>query len=664
MAGFIEPGFLAEDELRYELMIRSMPPITTRSRLDTLRQRMIMESRREVVSPSLSSVLITDIDLKTCSDKLVEIEKLIVEAAEKGDEKSVNVLKSRVNHLNQRLKRYKSNDARVCNRLTYMIEKTDLYGEMLFQSGKDSLKEILKQSNLFTERCEGGSSDRVPTPSLKITTAQGAVHKDVRRLLPIPEDNFDSRSTRSDLGNPREDAGEDLSDLLNSIDLNDTDIVREMENIDFYEGDKGPRMNTMMAGSTPRYQPPRNKTTSPSNQTQPNICTQTNYKPNTVGSYVNDNSIRKVWTKPQFSNEPIQHRGILETRQTTNVQKQVRYDEDRNRYIPDTRDRPNPYETFVGNAPVRTHHNIEREYENRYYPEARYVPNRYDMYEPQGVGNDDYQYERPSRGYRNPIPSWRLTFDGDGSKVNTFLTQVYHMARADRVSADDLLESAIHLFVGNAREWYMAFSDSFRVWTDLTHALRREFIPHDSDFFILKQIEQRYQKKDEPFVVYLSRMVNLYNQLGEVVGPIRQVKQIKRNMLPSLARQLAIYDVRDLRELSRYVKMIEDVDESYKGRMESSRPFTANRVPTQRREISEVENTTQTETKNPNPRIPCWNCKENNHEFTNCTYPKMRVFCYDCGELGQLAKSCLICRQGNQYFDPANQEGRLESRRK
>lgn len=643
MAEFIEPGFLTDDELKYELSIRYMPPVITRSRIILLRERMLMESRKEVESPNSIRVTITDLDLKRCSDNLVVIESLIVLAAENGDERSVLVLKSRLNHLSARLRRYNSDDVRVCNRLEYMIQKTDSYINMLCQSSKDPLGELLKQCHYFPDKCEGGG-DRAPTPNISVKPSQGAVPKEFQKLLPIPEDDHYNRASPA-ITAPRDDAGEDLSDLINSIDLNDTDIAKEISNVDFYENSKPVEVAPSKISNPPYYQA-RTETYIANKKLQPTM------RDRTYTSF------------PNFGvrHEPIRPRVDVPVNSLTNTYQESRRDRD----MPNPPPRLNRYEEMRNNVPVVSYENPNRD-RNRLILEPQQQPNYYEQFRQPLMRNDvDYQYERqPGRGYRNPIPSWRLTFDGDGSKVNAFLTQVYHMARADRVSADDLLESAIHLFVGNAREWYMAFSDTFRVWGDLTRALRTEFIPHDSDFFILKQIEQRYQKKNEPFVLYLSSMVNLYNQLAEVPTPDRQIQQIKRNMLPSLARQIAIYDVRNIRDLSRYVKLIEDVDDSYKGRMDvnyKSQP--ENRFSNQRREVSEIENTNQTQFCKQIPRIPCWNCRENNHDYTQCTFPKMRVFCYECGELGQLATSCIMCRKGNRGIDPANREGRLESNRR
>lgn len=161
-------------------------------------------------------------------------------------------------------------------------------------------------------------------------------------------------------------------------------------------------------------------------------------------------------------------------------------------------------------------------------------------------------------------------------------------------------------------------------------------------------------------------MKNLFNQLQEYISPVRKAQLVKRNMLPNLARQLAIYNIQDLSELSHYVKRIEDVEQAAK-EMNLRKPSESPnfRFYPQRREVSEIRpsNVHRDVDRNTREEIdPCWNCREVGHVYTNCTYPKMRVFCYLCGEVGQLANSCNLCKEKGRP-GPARNEGRLDQSR-
>lgn len=275
--------------------------------------------------------------------------------------------------------------------------------------------------------------------------------------------------------------------------------------------------------------------------------------------------------------------------------------------------------------------------------------------------------------HRNPIPNWNLVFTGDGKglNLNQFLVQVNLMARADKVSKIELLESAIHLFKGPAREWYIAFESLFNEWDELIDSLRVCFVPDDSDFMLMKEIELRQQGSNEPFMLYLSAMINLFNQLKENLSEEKKISLIMRNMSPFLADRMALVTIVDLPHLAYVCKKIEDV----KNRAKSFRQVQPEQnFPSSRRYANEIEFSASSspvrhkEIKFSEP-IRCWNCRELGHQFEECDQPKKRIFCYVCGELGQLASYCDVCRNssgnnqtrlssGNYQTRPASLNGR------
>lgn len=242
---------------------------------------------------------------------------------------------------------------------------------------------------------------------------------------------------------------------------------------------------------------------------------------------------------------------------------------------------------------------------------------------------------------RNPILNWQLVFtgvQGKGLSISDFLTQVHLMARADSVSERELFLSAIHLFTGSARNWYVAFEKYYDNWQQLVAALNEQFLPHDSDLSLLREAESRKQRSDEAFVLFLSSVMNLFDHLQEPIPEARKLSIVMRNMLPYLRQALALTEVVDFHTLVRLCR-----------KLESIRSTT---VP--QRVVSEV-NTNFTHSLSSGGNDYCHNCQETGHLHPDCKYPKIRVFCYKCGELGQLATSCTKCRQGsgNQLTRPS-----------
>lgn len=79
---FMEPDHLEEDEIHYELFLRSMPPQVTRSRMNVFRERLLMEMRGEVEVPKVCPNKDLVDEVKKGIVKLISLEKLLVSCAE------------------------------------------------------------------------------------------------------------------------------------------------------------------------------------------------------------------------------------------------------------------------------------------------------------------------------------------------------------------------------------------------------------------------------------------------------------------------------------------------------------------------------------------------------------------------------------------------------
>lgn len=600
---FMEPKHLEEDELQFELRIRSMPSVITRGRVDALKKRLLSEDRNEIQPPTplISSDIASQVS--ACRSKLECIESLILMAAESGCQESLEILPSRLVHVLGRLNRLISGDHRINDQIDSLKRNTESFLKIVVDArdGVTNLKDCIKNVQLSSpnvSKCAdnilSGSDSFAEARSAVSVNVLGATPKtvDPRTYLPLPKDRISyietERRTSSPVisESPGDDGGEQLSELFDLIDLNNKKDDGEIASIrrDFETSLKN-KSNPQSTGAR------ANKSFYQSN-------INTNQRND---SFYQENSREN---RNQFSTrkEPVQNTVNGDYRQ--NMHNKIN----------------------AGQTPYPTPTN---------------------QYRPSGNVNE-FEQRIPSNNsrQRNPVPNWNIRFSGDGKglEVHEFLAQVYLMARADRVSDQELVASAIHLFTGPARSWYIAFESLFNTWEDLTNQLRGAFVSEDSDFIILKEIEQRRQGKDETFVLYLSSLLNMFKYLQEPLTERKKVSLVMRNMSPFLADRLSLVDIQDTYHLAVLCKKIEDVrNRSRSFRQNPEENLTQNSP--KRQHIYEVETAPPTPPKKVSfqNQETCWNCREAGHGFQNCTYSKMRVFCYTCGEVGQLSNQCNVC---------------------
>lgn len=250
---------------------------------------------------------------------------------------------------------------------------------------------------------------------------------------------------------------------------------------------------------------------------------------------------------------------------------------------------------------------------------------------------------RPSdQGRRGlPISKWSIKFSGEsGLSLQDFFSQVGILSVAERASNDDLLRSAIYLFEGNAKTWYMASRLKMHTWEDLVRGLKEQFLPRDYDYWMMKDIENRYQKMGESFGLYLSHMEIMFQQLANPVPDAQKLAILMRNILPSYADRLALVDVVSLESLQRVCKRIEEAQYASSRRVLIPEPVVkSNPKPLVKVRVSE-------------PVVPmsplrCYNCSTQGHHFNDCPEPRGR-FCFRCGKPDTVSYNCTNCNPGNQ----------------
>lgn len=640
---FFEPDHLKEDELLYEFSLREMAPVITRHRIATLRERILCESRGDVQAPDKVSNRDVLDEVKLCARKLSEVEEIILTVAETEVVAPLIELSARLLHLKTRLRRIACQDTRVIKYIENLKLKVDKYIELVAdtRAGKVVLSDRLKESSFIavdstndfnvTVAKSIGVEGAGALPTVQ-DTSRGAISKvggSLRHFLPLPTDKPRAVSNeggirRQPQSSPRDDGGEDLSNLLHSMDLG-------------------------------------------------NSRTSINSRENEIGALFREVGTKNAKQSPVRGNTHKTTAPPKESRVTKAIDPILKSNLGTN-YNPNLgQSRPRTYCDYetplnrkdAGNTP---HHNFNRRNQGS-RPIQNTVQDQYPRYDQdQRRGQEPRQFERPiisNNRHRNPIPNWNLHFSGDnkGLDLNQFLTQVSLMARADQVTQQELVASAIHLFSGPARTWYIAYEGLFDTWEDVVYYLRDSFVSEDADFIILKEIEQRRQGVNEPFILYLANLLTLFRHLQDPLTERKKVALVMRNMSPYLADRIALVDVQDTHHLASLCKKIEDV----RKRSQSFRTTSEERSPQRRNlnvyELAEVGRSSGIPPKSVrfSEYDSCWNCLDLGHGFQDCKLPKMRIFCYQCGELGQLSNSCSTCGSENQ-LRRLGQRGRDDGR--
>lgn len=241
-----------------------------------------------------------------------------------------------------------------------------------------------------------------------------------------------------------------------------------------------------------------------------------------------------------------------------------------------------------------------------------------------------------------PVSRWALKFSGDqsGLQLPDFLNQIEIMATAEGATDEDLHRSAIYLFDGFAKTWYMAFRNNYPSWRRLVDGLRVQFLPKDWDYWQLKDIENRYQREDESFGVFLAAMVLKFQGLPYEVAEEQKVAIIRRILLPAYQDRLALVDTNTLFQLNYACDRIEQSQYASIRRPQLPiAPVNPVQPKPQREFRSEPIN------QKSGANLRCFNCNTLGHHFNDCQL-KRKKFCFRCGKPDTISFDC-DCNAGN-----------------
>lgn len=275
----------------------------------------------------------------------------------------------------------------------------------------------------------------------------------------------------------------------------------------------------------------------------------------------------------------------------------------------------------------------------------------------------------PSTSKSVPVYKWGIYFNGKNISLLSFLEQVDELVTARGVSERELFRSAGDLFKGDIKIWYNARRRDFNSWEEIVKNLKDNFLQPDYDDELFEQIKKRYQGKSESVVIYIANMECLFARLSTPRSEMEKLKIIKERLLSRYVDFIILHG-QDIKTTSELIDYCKRVDESERIKSKYVSPNKINFLESDLAYVGDTSSASssacQTESINNNKikhhssknknnsnynkkksdsnisTVVCWNCKQPNHVFANCT-KKPTKFCFRCGKSNFTKKDCPDC---------------------
>ncbi|XP_062699287.1 uncharacterized protein LOC134284452 [Aedes albopictus] len=296
-----------------------------------------------------------------------------------------------------------------------------------------------------------------------------------------------------------------------------------------------------------------------------------------------------------------------------------------------------------------------------------------------------------------PVSDWNLRYDGrdGGQGLMRFIKEVEFYAKSEDVSEKELFRSAIHLFAGAAKIWFMAGVENgeFSTWKDLVTEMKREFLSPDHDHVSEFRAIERKQRPKEKFQDFFFDMQKLFNSLTKPISERKKFEIVFRNLRADYKGYVVAANIDNLADLKPFGRKLDATfwykyenrnqeENSSKSRNQvselksNSKPKPTGSVnrPDKTRSEQKLNKTEdekitqkpirqdqpgeQSQAQNSNavdkglqailekytPPKPgvCYNCRLSGHHQADCDRPKHK-FCYRCGFFNFDTKDCPFC---------------------
>ncbi|XP_055610858.1 uncharacterized protein LOC129757606 [Uranotaenia lowii] len=385
-------------------------------------------------------------------------------------------------------------------------------------------------------------------------------------------------------------------------------------------------------------------------------------------------------------------------------------------------DQPRMLKTYSNSARNRVSDSEENErFINRVSlrTKTKYLPSLLDSSDFRGSNSDSDTDDRrvqprrreersPQQPYRSrrgrPVSDWNLWYDGkdNGQGLMGFLREVEFTADSENVSRQELFRSAINLFRGPAKTWFMSGveNEEFSSWKQLVREIKNEFLSPDHDHASEMRAIARKQGPKEKFQNYLTEMQKIFNGFTKRLTEKRKFQIIFRNMRADyrgFAIASQIDNLVDLKSFGRKLdatfwykfqsvddnpqRMRNQVNEVYTG----TKPKTRNDSEKYHQKPRYFYGNSKYESGNddkhykkgfrdsnksiqelpskkvaptdglelllaqysPLPEGICYNCRLRGHHHKECNRPA-HVFCHRCGFMNFETNNCPFCSKNFQ----------------
>nr|CAI5849389.1 unnamed protein product [Callosobruchus analis] len=149
------------------------------------------------------------------------------------------------------------------------------------------------------------------------------------------------------------------------------------------------------------------------------------------------------------------------------------------------------------------------------------------------------------------VRRWKVQFNGRSGRVEEL-----RISRG--VSKEQLLRSAPELFTQDALLWYR--THNFTSWEALARQLKADFQPYDYEDLLWEEIRRRTQGAQERVVSFVAVMESMFRRLPSLPPEDKRVNMIRRNLLPTIQKDLALQTIHSISDLTRLARASEETD--------------------------------------------------------------------------------------------------------
>lgn len=166
-------------------------------------------------------------------------------------------------------------------------------------------------------------------------------------------------------------------------------------------------------------------------------------------------------------------------------------------------------------------------------------------------------YTPPRRDHK--MYKWNVKFSGESTKYDAidFIQKVNAIARSRGVTDQELFESAIEFFSGEALKWYYAQQHKTHSWSELSRKLISDFIEVNYYDNLLDTIRQTQQSQSESIVHFFTHFEDKCSRLQTPLSQRDQIHIIKKNVLPKYRPFTTLTPYNTLSDLKEHLKQLE-----------------------------------------------------------------------------------------------------------